>query len=81
MYDYLNSLRAQAYSHCKVNVNGSYSTLQQRHKLSRVTLFFKIINNALPIFTPSHYQRIQFSTRQHHLNHFILPQVTLNAYK
>ena len=56
-------------------------TLQQRRKLSRLTLFYKIINNALPIFIPSHYQRTQFSTRQHHSNQFILPQVTLNVYK
>ena len=56
-------------------------TLQQRRQLLRLTLFYKIINNALPISIPLHYQRTQFHTRQHHPNHFILPQVTLNTYK
>ena len=56
-------------------------TLQQRRQLSRLTLIYKIINNALPISIPLHYQRTQFHTRQHHPNHFILPQVTLNTYK
>ena len=56
-------------------------TLQQCRQLSRLTLFYKIINDALPISIPLHYQRTQFHTRQHHPNHFILPQVTLNTYK
>ena len=56
-------------------------TLQQRCQLSRLTLFYKIINNALLISIPLHYQRTQFHTRQHHPNRFILPQVTLNTYK
>ena len=52
------------------------------HKLSRlaniiIINFYKIINNALP----SYCQRTLFSRRQQHLNHFILPQVILNAYK
>ena len=47
-------------------------TLQQRCQLSRLTLFYKIIK---------YYQRTQFHTRQHHPNHFTLPQVTLNTYK
>ena len=59
----------------------SIPTLQQRHQSSRLTLFYKIINNTLPISIPSHYQRTQFCTRQHHPNHFILPQATLNTYK
>jgi len=56
-------------------------TLQQRRKVSRLTLFYKIINNTLPIFIPSHYQRTQYYTRRYHPNHFILPQATLNIYK
>ena len=52
-------------------------TLQQHCQLSGLTLFYKIINNALLISIPLHYQRTQFHTRQHHPNHFILPQVTL----
>ena len=40
----------------------SILTLQQRHQLSRLTLFYKIINNTLPISIPSHYQRTQFCT-------------------
>ena len=56
-------------------------TLQQCCQLSRLTLFYKILNNALPISIPLHYQRTQFHTRQHHPNRFILPQVTLNTYK
>ena len=56
-------------------------TLQQRRQSSRLTLFYKIINNSLPISISAHYQRTQFHTRQHHLNHFILPQATLNTYK
>ena len=55
-------------------------TLQQHRKVSKLTLFFKVVNNALLIFIQSHYQRTQFSTRQHHLNHFILPPVNLNVY-
>ena len=30
---------------------------------------------------PSYYHHTQFHTRQHHPNHFILPQATLNTYK
>ena len=57
------------------------SILQQRHKLSRLTLFYQIINNILPISIPSYYQRTHSYTRQYHQNHFILPQATLNTYK
>ena len=53
-------------------------TLQQRRQSSRLTLFYKIINNSLPISIPAHFQRTQFHTRQHHLN---LPQATLNTNK
>ena len=28
-----------------------------------------------------YYQHTQFHTRQHHTNHFVLPQATLNSYK
>ena len=49
-------------------------TLQQRRQSSRLTLFYKIINT---ISIPAHYQQTQFHIRQHHLNHFILPQATL----
>ena len=59
----------------------SIPTLQQRRQSSRLTLFYKIINNTLPISIPSHYQRTRFCTRQHHPNQFILPQATLNTYK
>ena len=31
------------------------STLQQHRKSSRLTLFYQIINNTLPIFIPSYY--------------------------
>ena len=56
-------------------------TLQQRRQISRLTLFYKVVNNTLPISSPPSYQRTQSYTRQHHLNHFILPQATLNTYK
>jgi len=46
-----------------------------------LTLLYKIINNLLPIPVPSYYHHTQFPTRQHHRDHFILPQVTLNTYK
>jgi len=55
-------------------------TLQQRRQISRLTLFYKIINDTLPIFIPSHYQKTQSCTRRYHPNHFILPQATLNTY-
>ena len=55
--------------------------LEQRRQSSRLTLFYKIINNLLPISVPSYYHHTQFHTRQHHRDHFILPQATLNTYK
>ena len=57
------------------------TTLEQFHQSSRLTLFYKIINNLLPISVPSYYHHTQFHTRQHHRDHFILPQGTLNTYK
>ena len=57
------------------------STLQQCHKSPRLTLFYQIINNTLPISIPSYYQRTHSYTRQYHQNHFILPQSTFNIYK
>ena len=57
------------------------STLQQHRKSSRLTLFYQIINNTLPISIPSCYQRTHSFTRQYHQNHFILPHATLNTYK
>ena len=57
------------------------STLQQCRKSSRLTLFYQIINNILPISIPSCYQRTHSYTRQYHQNHFILSQATLNMYK
>ena len=57
------------------------STLLQRCKSSRLTLFYQIINNILPISIPFYYQRTHSYTRQYHQNHFILPQATLNTYK
>ena len=57
------------------------STFQQRCNSSRLTLFYQIINNTLPISIPSHYQRTHSYTRQYHQNHFILPHATLNTYK
>jgi len=56
-------------------------TLEQRHQSSRLTLFYKIISYLLPISAPSYYHHTQFPTRQHHRDHFILPQATLNTYK
>jgi len=49
--------------------------------MQELTLFYKIINDTLPIFIPSRYQRAQSCTRRYHPNHFILPQATLNTYK
>ena len=57
------------------------STLEQRRKSSRLVLFYKILNNLLPISIPTCYHHTQFHTRQHHSNHFMLPQATLNSYK
>ena len=57
------------------------STLEQCHQSSRLVLLYKIINNLLPISIPTYYQHTQFHTRQHHTNHFVLPQVTLSSYK
>ena len=57
------------------------STLEQRRQSSRLVLLYKIINNLLPISIPTYYQHTQFHTRQHHTNHFVLPQATLNSYK
>ena len=57
------------------------STLEQCRQSSRLILFYKIISNLLPISIPGYYQHTQFHTRQHHTNHFILPQPTLNSYK
>ena len=56
-------------------------TLEQRRQSSRLTLFYKIINNFLSISVPSYYHHTQFPTRQPHRDHFILPQATLNTYK
>ena len=58
------------------------STLEQRRQSSGLVLLHKIINNLLPISIPTHYQlqHTQFHTRQHHTNHFVLPQTTLNSY-
>ena len=56
-------------------------TLQHRRNSSRLSLFYSIVNNLLPINIPSHYQRTQFRTRIHHPTHFILPQATLNSFK
>ena len=57
------------------------TTLEQRCQSSTLTLFYKIINNFLPISVPSYYHHTQFPTRQYHRDHFILPQATLNTYK
>jgi len=55
-------------------------TLEQRCQSSRLTLVYKIINNLLPISVPSYYHHTQFHTRQHHRDHFILPQATLSCH-
>ena len=57
------------------------STFQQCCKLTKLTLFYQIINNILSISIPSYYQRTHSYTRQYHQNHFIPPQATLNTYK
>ena len=44
----------------------SILTLQQRCQSSRLTIFYKIINNTLPISIPPHHKRTQFCTRQNH---------------
>ena len=56
-------------------------TLQHRRNSSRLSLFYSIVNNLLPINIPPYYQRTQFHTRNHHPTHFILPQATLNSFK
>ena len=56
-------------------------TLQHRRNSSRLSLFYSIVNNLLPINIPPHYQRTQFRTRNHHPTHFILPQANLNSFK
>ena len=57
------------------------STLQQHRKSSRLTLFYEIISNTLPISIPSYYQRTYSYTRHYHQIHFILHQATINTYK
>ena len=53
-------------------------TLQHRQNSSRLSLFYSIVNNLLPINIPSQYQRTQFHTRNHHPT---LPQASLNSFK
>ena len=63
------------------STEGLQTTCAAALELSMLTLFYKIINNFLPISVPSYYHHTQFPTRQHHRDHFILPQATLNTYK
>ena len=59
----------------------NWSTLQQRRLSSRLTLFYKIIKNQLPITFPSYYLSTQYHTRQYHQDHFIVPQSNTNSHK
>ena len=59
----------------------NWLTLQQRRLSSRLTLFYKIVNNQLPMTLPPYYLRMQYHTRQYHQDHYIVPQSNTNGHK
>ena len=59
----------------------NWPTLQQHRLSSRLILFYKIINNQLPITFPPYYLPVQYHTRQYHQDHFIVPQSNTNSHK
>ena len=59
----------------------NWLTLQQRRLSSRLTIFYKIVNNQLPITFPPYYIPTQYHTRQYHQEHYIVPQSNTNSHK
>ena len=59
----------------------NWLTLQQCRLSSRLTLFYKIVNNQLPMTLSPYYLRMQYHTRQYHQDHYIVPQSNTNGHK
>ena len=58
-----------------------WPTLQHGRFVTRLTFFYKIIHGIVPLTLPSYFITTQYSTRQHHGKHFIIPSSSPAAYQ
>ena len=58
-----------------------WPTLPQHWKISRLSLFHKIIYNSSVLLLLSYYLKTERSTRHHHPFHFIQPHTNTSAYQ
>ena len=59
----------------------SWPTLQHHCFVTRLTFFYKIIHRTVPLTLPSYFIPTQYSTRQHHRKHLIIPSNSTAAYQ